>query len=486
MERLNHPFPARCGSHPVQRMDQLSTSSCPNKHASRQPPRANRSLSALAGILLIYLGALVAPAITSAANVKVIVAEATYVMGDTDSLAAAEENVLLRAKRKAVEEAGVYIEAAAEDRETDTGEKLTRINSLGVRTIAAAVTETQILDKYRTFENDRLVFYVKIQATVHLDWLQEAVKRLKSDEQLAENHRKLHGENIQLKSQIAQLRQQLQEANAHHLDPVPSRNNRRAASDLTHAAILNADLSQKIDLASRAIAADDRYVDAYIVRGQTYLRVASLAVSKLTRPEINRYVERGIADFNRALELDPKSLWALLGRGDAQTWQRRVDEAARDYQHILKLDPLFDVARQRLISLYTTLAKKQAAARQWRQALVTLHKVLPADGTQTQSWVAQEKDAYLLRSRIYTELGDLNRAAEDLTTFIRVDPTNAEAFLLRGELYRRLMQGRLAKDDLERACLLGAEAACTAAPSMPPRAPLAVGAEPAEHGEIQR
>src|SRR5918911_866038 len=67
----------------------------------------------------VGIGVLLMPSSAFAENVKVVVAEATYVMGDTDSLASAEEDVLLRAKRKAVEEAGVYIETATEDRETE-------------------------------------------------------------------------------------------------------------------------------------------------------------------------------------------------------------------------------------------------------------------------------------------------------------------------------------------------------------------------------
>jgi tetratricopeptide (TPR) repeat protein len=418
--------------------------------------------SHLAAVLLLLVADVAYPA-----NVRVIVADASYVMGDTDTLAAAEENALLRAKRKAVEEAGVYIETASVDQETSKGDNISRINSLGVRTIAAAVTETEILEKRRSYDNDRLVFYVRIKATVHVDWLEEAVKRLKSDEQLAEHHRKLHTEYSQVKAQLNQLRQQLQQADAHHKDPAHTKKNRQNAAELVRAAVKGGNLFQKIDLTSRALAADDSYVDAYIVRGQTYLRIASLDFSKLRHAEINGYVEQGIADFNRALQLDPSSPWALLGRGDAYTWQKKISDAANDYEHILELDPLFDVARQRLITLYTTLAKKQTNARQWRQALVTLKKVLPSESPQTQSWVAQEKDAYLLRSRIYTELGDLSRATEDLTTLIKVDPTNAQAFLLRGQLYRRLLQGRLAREDLERACLLGAEEACASVQTLP-------------------
>jgi len=214
-------------------------------------------------------------------------------------------------------------------------------------------------------------------------------------------------------------------------------------------------------LASQAIAADDRYVDAYIIRGQTYLRIASLAFSnKNKRTEQNSYAERALSDFDRAATLDPASAWALLGRGDAYTWQRKMQEAAGDYERVLQLDPLFDVARQRLITLYTTLARKQTAAKQWRQALATLDKLL---GMETaQSWIVHQKEAYLLRSQIYVQLGELGRAVDDLSTVVRVDPTNIQAFLLRAKLYQRQMQGRLAKDDFERACVLGSEEACIA------------------------
>lgn len=401
------------------------------------------------------------PAIAQNANVKVVVADATYVMGDSDTLAGAEENVLLRAKRKAVEETGVYIEALSQDVETYSKGTTSHLNSLGVRTIAAAVTETEILEKRRSLDGDRLVFYVKIRATVHLDMLADAVKRLKSDEQLAEHHRQLHTEYSQLKTELDRLRKQLQDSSKPHSETRLMLKNRRTAAQLIRSAIETHSLPEKIELASRAIAAEDRFVEAYIVRGQTYLRIASLDFSKKSkRTDLNDYVERAIADFDRALTLDPASTWALLGRGDAYTWQKKLEEAAGDYERILALDPLFDVARQRLIALYTTIAKKQVASRQKRQALTTLGKVLRPDTPQ--SWVAQQKEAYLLRSRIYAELGELERAVGDLTTVVQVDPTSTPALLLRAKLYRRLMQGRLSKDDFGRACELGSEEACTA------------------------
>ena len=416
--------------------------------------------AAISMLVLIILPA--APLYGDDGQVKVIEADAVYTMGDSDTLAGAEENALLRAKRKAVEMAGVYIEATSHDVERSSVEKTTHLNSLGVRTIAAAVTETEILDKRRTLEEGRLTLYVKIRAKVHVDWLQDAVKRLKSDEQLAEHHHQLHLEYTQLKAQLDRLRKQAREGEQSPSGHAPTaQRNRRRAQDLVRAAVETRTVTDKIDLTTRAISSDDQYVDAYIIRGQTYLKIASATYSKKEkRSELTQYVQWAIADFNRALALSPSSTWALLGRGDALTWQRKPQEAAKDYEQTLQIDPLFDVGRQRLIALYTGIAKKQIQARRWQEALDTLQKLLADESAK--SWVALQKEAYMLRSRIYEQLSQPERAVNDLTTVVGVDPGNADALLFRAKLYRRLMQGRLAKEDFERACGLGVDEACAA------------------------
>jgi len=396
----------------------------------------------------------------AAPNIKVVVADASYVMGDSDTLAGAEENALTRAKRKAVEETGVYIEAASQDVEKLANGQTTRLNSLSVRTLAAAITETQILEKRRGLESERVVFYVKIKATINLDTLEEAIKRQKAYEQLAEHHHQLHDEHNQLKSELDALRKQLRESRTVTPLRQPIRN-RRAAADLVHAAIQSREFPEKIDLASKALAADDQYVDAYVVRGQTYLSIASSNSKKTPRAELNDYVDRAIADFDRALALDESSPWALLGRGDAYTWQKKPEEAAKNYERVLEIDPLFDVAQQRLIALRTAVARKQIAARQWRQALETLdHLLRPGD---TPGWTFQKREAHILRSQVYAQMGQLPQAITELTTVIQVDPTNRQALTRRARLYERLQQGRAAKDDYDRACSLGSDDACAAA-----------------------
>lgn len=412
-------------------------------------------------IQTLLLPFLLLPTPSLAADIKVVVAEATYVMGDSDTLGGAEEQVLLRAKRRAVEEAGVYIEATSKDVETQTGGKTTRWNQLDVRTIAAAVTQTEILDKRRSLDGERLTFYVKIRAVIHLDTLADAIKRLKSNEQLAEHFGQLQAENMELRSQLDRLRQRLEEQVPPPPDPAKARKTRQSATTLVRKAVHSRSLNEKIDLATQAIAADPAYADAYVVRGQTYLRIASLTLPKEDkRPPPNHPVAQAFSDFERALALDPGSIWALLGRGDAWTWQNNLQAAGQDYERILELDPLFDVARQRLITLYTMIAKKQVAAREWRQALATLNSLLR--GSRVRSWIAHEKEAYLLRSRVQVELGDLEPALEDLSTVLQVAPADTDALVSRGHLYRRLLQGSLAKQDYERACALGSSEGCAA------------------------
>jgi len=85
------------------------------------------------------------------ASETTIVTEASYVMGDGDTLAIAEERVLQRAQRRAVEEAGLYIESTFRDMERSEAGTSIQTSSLEVRTIAAAITRTEILETRRSF-----------------------------------------------------------------------------------------------------------------------------------------------------------------------------------------------------------------------------------------------------------------------------------------------------------------------------------------------
>jgi len=401
--------------------------------------------------------------IQATASETTVVAEAQYFMADGDTLALAEEKVLQRAKRKAVEEAGMYLESTFLDVEKTAGDKSFQTSSLEIRTIAAAVTKTEVLESRRSFDNDRPSFYMRIRAVVDLDHLQEAVRRWRSDQQLADHFRRLQKENAELKAQLRGLKATQTGVRTLTIEPPGRNGHKEQAQQLVDQAITTPNLQQKIELASQAAVLDPHDADPLVVRGQTYLKLASAAYSnKAKLSDYAKYVDNARMDFDRALIIDPKHTWALLGQGDVNTWLQRHEDAGHSYEQALALDPLFDLARHRLSTLYTAQARKLAAAKRWEPALAALQKLLTDHVPD--SWVFDHKEAYLLRSDIYKKLNQPARAIEDLSVVLRVEPADTHALLTRAKLYREQLQGHLAKNDFERACMLGSKDACQELP----------------------
>ncbi len=416
------------------------------------------TLSALMAIVVML------PSLHEASGAEtVIVAEGRYLMADGDTLALAEEKVLQRAQRRAVEEAGIYLESTFHDLERIFGGRSLQNSSLEIRTLAAAITKTEILESQRSFENDRPSFFVRIRAVVNLDNLQAAIRRWQSEQQFAEHFRRLQKENAELKAQLHELKSTSVGVRIINIEQPGRSGTREQARILFDKAILTENLRQKLDLTSRAATLDPQSVDPLIVRGQTYLRLVSAEYSNKSRPsQYSGYIDNARMDFDRALMIDPKNTWALLGQGDVNTWLQRPEDAAYSYERALELDPFFDLAHHRLINLYTTQARKLTTTEQWSSALTILQKFLSPQVAD--SWIPYHKEAYMLRSDIYKKLNQPNQAIDDLSMVLRLEPTDAHVLLARAKLYQEQLQGHLAKGDFERACILGSVAACEQLP----------------------
>ena len=243
----------------------------------------------------------------SFASIKAVLAESTYLMADGDTLAIAEEKVLQRAQRKAVEEAGVYLETTFHDLERESGGHTTQTSSLEIRTIAAAITETEILESRRAFERDRPVFFIRIRATVNLSSLAEAIRRLQSGQQLAQHFRQLLQENHQLRSQLQELQQQPIGVRMLVIEPNGKSASRQRARAMLETALYTQNLRDKIQFSTNAATLNDRFVDPLIVRGQTYLRLVSLTYSQEAQAlDYADYLDKAGADFDHAVTLDTK------------------------------------------------------------------------------------------------------------------------------------------------------------------------------------
>jgi len=398
-----------------------------------------------------------------ATTTKAVIAEAQYVMADGDTLATAEDKVLQRAQRKAVEEAGVYLESTFYDLEKESQGRTFRHTSWEIRTIAAAVTETEVLESHRSFENDRPVFFIRIRASVDLHSLADAIRRHQSEVQLARHFRELQQENQHLRAQLREFQQEPPGVRMLTIEPNGKPEPVVRAKQQLETAFQTPDLWKKIQLASDAAQLDPHSAEPLIVRGQAYLRFVSIAYSEHNLPsDFSDYIDKARSDFDQAVQLDGKNPWAWIGKGDVQTWLKRTNDATFCYERALALDQFFDIARERLIGLYTSQARRQAKAKQWHQSLATLKKLL--DAQTPESWLPDQKEAYLLRSDVLLKLNRPEQALEDLSTVIKFDPTNAGALMTRGNLYRNRLQGRLAKDDFEQACALGSTEACQQLP----------------------
>lgn len=393
-----------------------------------------------------------------------VVAEGRYIMGDGDTLAIAEKRVLQRAQRRAIEEAGIYIESTFHDIERSEAGTTIQASSLEVRTIAAAITKTEILETRRSFLNDRPSFYVRIRAVVDLDNLQTAIQRWQAEQRLADHFRRLQKENVELKHQLDELRSGHSGARTLHIEPVSRTHNiREQAQQLVEKALATQHLPKKLGLTSQAAVMDPQAIEPLIIRGQTYLRLASAAYSNRSRPsEYSEYVDNARMDFDRALLMDPRNTWALLGQGDVNTWLHRFEQAAYFFEQALELNPFFDLARHRLITLYTAEAHKLVDQQQWDSALAVLKKCLPP--FVSDSWLPYQKEAYFLRSKIYKTLKQPTLAIGDLSAILRADPADRPALLARAKLYQDQFQGHLAKEDYEHACMLGSTEACEQLP----------------------
>ena len=120
--------------------------------------------------------------------------------------------------------------------------------------------------------------------------------------------------------------------------------------------------------------------------------------------------DHAIADYTKAIELNPKVAGYYDGRGDAYKAKGDLDKAIADYTKAIEISPKWDEAyRDRGLAYY---AKKD-----YDQAIADYTKAIEID----------PKDAryYDERGDAYKAKGDLDKAIADYTKTIELDPKNS-------------------------------------------------------------
>jgi len=131
-------------------------------------------------------------------------------------------------------------------------------------------------------------------------------------------------------------------------------------------------------------------------------------------------LDRAIADYNQAIEIDPKFALAYIGRGDAYKDRGELDRAIADYNRALELDP-------KDADAYAGRGVTYEAKGDMDRAIVYYNRALELDP----KFVL----AYNGRGNAYRSKGELSRAIADYNRAIELDPDYVYAYINRAAAY---------------------------------------------------
>ena len=192
------------------------------------------------------------------------------------------------------------------------------------------------------------------------------------------------------------------------------------------------------------------------VFSQTYQELCDRAITYTEQdslPQAEDYIRR-------ALKLEPANPHnALLfsNLGTIQRRQRQYEQALEsynfalniaDYERLLKVNPASYNGRLGL----ATLEQKEG---KYEDALRILNNMFAAKGKDAQLSPSQYAMLYVARAGVEKDLKHMDMALGDLEEAIRLDSSQPDIYLMRGEIYLVQKKKDLAKRDFEKAISLG-------------------------------
>ena len=146
-----------------------------------------------------------------------------------------------------------------------------------------------------------------------------------------------------------------------------------------------------------------------------------------------------IRDFNAAIGLNPKIPEAYAGRGAAYRHKGELEQAMVDLNQAIELDPNSPTA-------YFNRGLIFLNKRQWDEAIVDFGEAVRCNPTSA--------DALVNRGICYANKNELDHALASFDGAISINPLSADAFKHRGDLYRKLGQKEKSARDLNEAARL--------------------------------
>lgn len=137
----------------------------------------------------------------SHAKTDTIYASYKYTMGDNDTKNEAKLICFIKAKRRALEKAGVYIESITEINNL----KLTKDE---IKTYASAILKTEVVKEEVKFEGESVTIHTTVKVDVDDNSLFNKLEQIKTDSTLASKVKKQQNQIQQLEDKIETLQKQ--------------------------------------------------------------------------------------------------------------------------------------------------------------------------------------------------------------------------------------------------------------------------------------
>ena len=367
------------------------------------------------------------------AEMKEIISEGTYNMGDGETPSVAESRALLNAKQLALEEAGTYVQSYSAVRNF----KLTEDE---IRVLSSGLMEVTIVEKKRSIVGDGINFYVKIKARVTLDKIDEMSKTVR-EKKMVENYKVIQSNYEQSQKEIANLKKQLLQARSAKEkekaeDQIREDERKFTANEFMESgyrSFYNSNYDEAIGYFTSAINMNPKSapVEAYYQRGISYTFV--------------KQYDKAIDDFNRCLKVDANLWWVRTQRASAYQKLGKLDKAIMEYTRIINSNP------KDKLQVYSYRASAYREARRYTEALRDYSKVIdasPADWTNL-----------FQRGGLLLQIGQYGKAIRDFSRVIKINPADY-MYWTRGYAYEKAGNKHEAISDYETACNKGFTLGC--------------------------
>jgi tetratricopeptide (TPR) repeat protein len=389
-----------------------------------------------------------------------------------------------KAKREALERAGVYIESltVVKDHVVEKDEILA---------LTAGVLKAEIISQKNYASEDAFGIEVVAKVDVDTSILEERVKKLLADSTLLKKWTKSQHREKELLAKV----ERLQEDNR-KLRTSPPQNQehqkeelKKQFSDTSKALtavewvekalrLMSApeDFAQKwtpytdpekaLEYLSEAIRLDPSHPALYALRATGY-------------HALGRY-QRAIGNYDKAIRLAPRVAEGYFARGVLYDEMGQHQQAIRDYDKSITLKPTYAPPYSARGTAYHNLGQYSRAVEDHEQAIRLDPKLLSAyigqalayeelaqfdraieSYTQMIELNPQDAGAYVSRGLVHgVHFGQHQLAFKDFNQAITLDPKYAAAYAGRGATYIALGQHTHACRDLRKACELGFKDAC--------------------------